>query len=64
MSIFHRQGPGGEALGRLRQSAWRYAWLLAVVDFPPGDGHRGYAAMADGSGLMVGCCCSHSIGDR
>jgi len=31
MSIFHRQGPGGEALGRLRQSAWRYAWLLAVA---------------------------------
>jgi len=31
---------------------------------PPGGGHRGYAAMGDGSGLMVACCCSHSMGDR
>ena len=34
------------------------------VDFPPGGGHRGYAAMVDGSGLMAACCCSHSIGGR
>jgi hypothetical protein len=34
------------------------------MDFPPGDAHRDYAAMVDGSGLRAGCCCSHSIGDR
>jgi FMN phosphatase YigB (HAD superfamily) len=33
------------------------------ADFPPGGGHRGYAAMVDGSG-MVACCCSHSMGGR
>jgi hypothetical protein len=38
--------------------------LIAWVDFPPGGGHRGYAAVVDGSGLMVACCCSHSTGDR
>jgi hypothetical protein len=37
---------------------------LIALDFPPGGGHRGYAAMADGSGLTVACCCSHSMGDR
>ena len=33
-------------------------------DLPPGGGHRGYAAVVDGSGLMVACCCSHSVGGR
>jgi hypothetical protein len=37
---------------------------LDTLDLPPGGGHRGYAAMVDGSGLMVACCCSHSIGGR
>jgi putative transposase len=35
-----------------------------VVDLPPGGGHQGYAAMVDGSGSMVACWCSHSIGGR
>jgi conjugative relaxase-like TrwC/TraI family protein len=34
------------------------------LDLPPGGGHRGYAAMVDGSGLMVACWCSHSMGGR
>jgi hypothetical protein len=34
------------------------------MDLPPGGGHRGYAAVVDGSRLMVACCCSHSMGDR
>jgi transposase len=34
------------------------------VDLPPGGGHRGYAAVVDGSGLMVAWCCSHSMGGR
>jgi hypothetical protein len=34
------------------------------VGFPPGGGHRGYAAMVDGSGLMVACWSSHSSGGR
>jgi hypothetical protein len=34
------------------------------LDLPPGGGHRGYAAVVDGSRLMVACCCSHSMGDR
>jgi hypothetical protein len=38
--------------------------LGAAVDLPPGGGHRGYAAVVDGSGLTVACCCSHSMGDR
>jgi hypothetical protein len=37
---------------------------VATLDLPPGGGHRGYAAMVDGSGLMAACCCSHSTGDR
>jgi len=36
----------------------------AGLDLPPGGGHRGYAAVVDGSGLTVACCCSHSMGDR
>ena len=36
----------------------------AVVEFPRGSGHRGYAAMVDGSGLTVACWCSHSMGGR
>ena len=36
--------------------------MLRTVDLPPGGGHRGYAAMVDGSGLTVACWCSHSIG--
>jgi len=35
-----------------------------VVDLPPGGGHRGYAAVVDGSGLVVACRCSHSMGGR
>ena len=35
-----------------------------LVDLPPGGGHRGYAAVVDGSGLMMACCCSHSMGGR
>jgi hypothetical protein len=35
-----------------------------TLDLPPGGGHRGYAAVVDGSGLIMACCCSHSIGDR
>jgi hypothetical protein len=38
--------------------------VVAAVDLPPGGGHRGYAAMVDGSGPMVACWCSHSIGGR
>jgi hypothetical protein len=34
------------------------------VDLPPGGGHRGYAAVVDGSGLMAVCWCSHSMGGR
>ena len=37
---------------------------VARLDLPPGGGHRGYAAVVDGSGLTVACCCSHSMGDR
>ena len=44
-------------------AAARHAFLVAV-DLPPGGGHRGYAAMVDGSGLMVACWCSQSMGDR
>ena len=29
------------------------------MDLPPGGGHRGYAAMVDGSGLMVAWRRSH-----
>jgi hypothetical protein len=36
----------------------------APVDLPPGGGHRGYAAVVDGSGLTVACSCSHSMGGR
>jgi uncharacterized protein involved in exopolysaccharide biosynthesis len=31
MSTLHRQGPGGDAVGRLLGSAWRYKGLLAVA---------------------------------
>jgi hypothetical protein len=34
------------------------------LDLPPRGGHRGYAAMVDGSRLMVACWCSHSIGGK
>jgi hypothetical protein len=47
--------------------SWVGLTLLYVgisLDLPPGGGHRGYAAMVDGSGLMMACCCSHSMGDR
>jgi hypothetical protein len=27
------------------------------LDFPRGGGHRGYADVVDGSGLIVACCC-------
>jgi hypothetical protein len=47
------------------QAALRAPQLDAPVpvDLPPGGGHRGYAAMVDGSGLMARCC-SHSMGGR
>jgi poly(3-hydroxybutyrate) depolymerase len=35
-----------------------------TVEFPRGGGHRGYAAMVEGSGLMVAWRCSHSMGGR
>jgi hypothetical protein len=38
--------------------------LGRLLDSPSGGGHRGYAAMVDGSGSIVACCCSHSIGGR
>ena len=38
--------------------------FVAYLDLPPGGGHRGYAAVVDGSRLMVARCCSHSMGDR
>jgi hypothetical protein len=49
-------GLAGKILGPLG-----FAHLL--LDLPPGGGHRGYAAMVDGSGLMARCC-SHSMGGR
>jgi threonine/homoserine/homoserine lactone efflux protein len=65
---------GGTLLGVANPKAWiaiaavfasaRLADSATTVDFPPGGGHRGYAAVVDGSGLMVACCCSHSTGDR
>jgi hypothetical protein len=36
----------------------------SLLDFPPGGGHRDYAAVVEGSGLMVACWCSHSMGGR
>ena len=30
----------------------------------PGRWTPGYAAVVDGSGFMMACCCSHSMGDR
>jgi hypothetical protein len=38
--------------------------LRGILDFPPGGGHRGYAAVVDGSGLMAVWWCSHSMGGR
>jgi hypothetical protein len=32
------------------------------LDFPRRGGHRGYAAMVEGSGSVRACRCSHSIG--
>jgi len=40
------------------------ALLGLGLDFPPGGGHRGYAVRVDGSGSLIRCCCSHSIGGR
>jgi uncharacterized protein involved in exopolysaccharide biosynthesis len=31
MSTFHRHPGGGDAIGRLLQSAWRYKWLIAAA---------------------------------
>jgi hypothetical protein len=36
---------------------------LCSLDLPRGGGHRGYAAVVDGSGVLV-TCSSHSIGGR
>jgi DDE_Tnp_1-associated/Transposase DDE domain len=38
--------------------------LLVVNGVPPGRWTPGLCGMADGSGLMVACCCSHSTGGR
>jgi hypothetical protein len=55
----------GRAWGkRLAASGRRTYQDLLALDLPPGGGHRGYAAMVDGSGLVVGCWCSHSMGGR
>jgi hypothetical protein len=43
---------------------YKHSFGFAPLDFPPGGGHRGYAAVVDGSGLMVAWCCSHSMGGR
>jgi CubicO group peptidase (beta-lactamase class C family) len=40
------------------------AWPTDPLDLPPGGGHRGYAAVVDGSGLRMRRCCSHSSGGR
>jgi hypothetical protein len=53
---------GGVAY-QARVAAWAAARILAEeraaglwgLEFPPGGGHRGYAAMVDGSGLMLAC---------
>jgi hypothetical protein len=67
----NQQDQGGRPL-RSSQLAWRLGvsdsyvrhvtWQLRGP--PPGGGHRGYAAMVNGNGLMVACSCSHSMGDR
>jgi len=44
-------------------ASWSYLGS-GYLDLPPGGGHRGYAAMVDGSRLMVACWCSHSMGGR
>jgi protein-S-isoprenylcysteine O-methyltransferase Ste14 len=53
--------------GRVRHPVY-VGWCLAALggelDLPPGGGHRGYAAVVDGSGLMVAWRCSHSMGGR
>jgi hypothetical protein len=43
---------------------WQHHVTLVRLDLPPGGGHRGYAAMVDGSGLMAACCCSHWMGGK
>ena len=52
----------------IEQVRARLAFLLTIniplLDFPPWAGHRGYAARGDGSGWLIRCCCSHSIGGR
>jgi hypothetical protein len=44
--------PTGGGAGRLYDTHYseRYLGHPAAVDFPPGGGHRGYAAWVDGSG--------------
>lgn len=54
---------GGVALGELA-ARWGLSYQAAKMDLPPGGGHRGYAATGDGSGLLVACWCSHSMGGR
>ena len=58
----------GKATGISRDCAVRIDAGLgsegALLDLPPGGGHRGYAAVVDGSGLMAVCWCSHSMGGR
>ena len=44
--------------------ARRHRGIVVLLDLPPGGGHRGYAAVVDGSGLMVAWRCSHSMGGR
>ncbi len=43
---------------------WSASRGEVALDLPPGGGHRGYAAMVDGSGLMAACCCSHWMGGK
>src|SRR5215217_4820396 len=69
--IFNRRWPsharfhGVVALAMTSTLAGLNLWSLwSPLDLPPGGGHRGYAAVVDGSRLMVACCCSHSMGDR
>ena len=61
-------GPHQRTPDRLTQRNGHRPRLLTTtagdLEFPRGGGHRGYAAMVEGSGLMVACCCSHSTGGR
>ena len=55
---------GGVTLNQAADGWNVYSPYTRVLDLPPGGGHRGYAAVVNGSGLMAACCCSHSMGGR